>query len=284
MASCGPRPAGPDPGQILPAGEDDEETTAIPPRRSRRRGATPRSTRSCRRTSSASTARAATSTRPWPVRPSRARHVHHQLGLPGVHGAARRDRLDRRQRRARLSRRQQGIFYTRSQLAKIFGLPISKVRVRDAAGRRLRLEDHGRGAARGRRRAEAPPARPARAHPARGHGHDQPRAGYADRAADRRRRRRGSPGSAPGWSSTRRVPEWTSRASARSSIAGPYRWQAWDMRASASDEPRRHRLLPRAGRAAGGVRARIADRRAGRSKLGIDPIELRASQPGRRAT
>ena len=69
----------------------------------------------------------------------------------------------------------QGIFYTRSQLAKIFGLPVTKVRsIGDAARRGVRLQDHGRRAARRRRLAGPQAAGPARAHAARGHVDDEP--------------------------------------------------------------------------------------------------------------
>ena len=77
----------------------------------------------------------------------------------------------------------QGIFYTRSQLAKIFGLPISKVpRGGHAARRRVRVQDHGHGAARRGRSPEAPPARPPRAHAARGHDDARTRPRPRDRA------------------------------------------------------------------------------------------------------
>ena len=178
----------------------------------------------------------------------------------------------------------QGIFYVRKQLAKIFGRPMNKVRVRAAPlggsfGSKVVLVDPlAAGAALALRR----PVRVAfdrredmaGTNPAPGSRIDVRIGATAD-------------GTLTGLDArlvfdTGAYIEWSIEGIAAVLIGGAYRWSAFDVRAYGVRTNRFGTgLLPRAGRSAGGLRARVPHRRAGeqarhRRDRAPDP------QPGRR--
>ena len=172
-------------------------------------------------------------------------HVHDRVGLPGrtssrtarPRGSSRRRRWSSRAAPRASSTRARS--WPRSSACRSQGPGRGH-----AAGRRVRLQDHGGRAARRRRRARAAPARPPRAHAARGHGDDEPGARHPRSSSDRRRRRTaGSPGSiAPGLRRRRVL-----RVDRREHRRGPHR-RAVSL-AGVGHQGVRRRDEPRSGRA-----------------------------------
>ena len=128
----------------------------------------------------------------------------------------------------------QGTFYTRDELAKLFGLPVVQGAGAGRGARRgLRGKDAHRRAARRRGGPRSPSSRAARVHAQRRLRRVEPGARLDHRSPDRRvGDRRADRDWKPGSSSTGgRTSSGGSRTSRQCSSPGPYRWPAYAIRA-----------------------------------------------------
>ena len=255
-------------------------------RRRRRRGATRRA--AARTSRSGCRSPTATSRPGWPradaVVSGRFRT---QLDPPGLHRAAVVPRLDRARRDARRdTRAPQGAFMVRQGLCEMLGLPTDTVRVQAAPiggafGGKLMISEPLAAAA----ALEARPAGAARlpalartsppANPAPGQLIDLELGATRDGELTAIRGRIVGDRGGAGRDGRRDHLDDALRRAVPLGRARPDRGRR-------GHQPRQRRRLPRARRAAGRVRGRVADGPRWRAKLGLDPIELPAAERARR--